>query len=180
MPTHILTAQWRAEMAVIDPEQVVDFAFINLHRAWIAVVFHIGGTDDREFIQPRDHKHNPVVFVLQNISLWAAIHPWHHDVAAFNQPNIARGGRLQAVIKELFYPRAGSIHQCTRPPHAALTTGVRTALLSLHPPQAILTLRAHNRGAGQHLTAFFHHLTGIGHHQTRIIHPAVGIFKTAP
>ncbi len=89
-PDDIVAGQRLFEVRVIGVQQIVDLVVIDRHFLRVAIVLNVGGTDYRELIHPRDHEHNPFVFVLQNVGLFLGVHTRHHDVAAFNQANAVR------------------------------------------------------------------------------------------
>ncbi len=163
-------------MRVIHIQQIADFALVDLDVFRIAFVLHVRGANDGELIHPRDHKHDALVFVLQDIGLLLGMYPRHHDMAAFNQANAIRRWQLHALVEELLHPWAGSVHQTARLPAETLA-GID--VFCLDDPQSVFPASGDRAGTGFHLAAFaFNHLR-VSEHQAGIVHPAVGIFESA-
>ena len=163
-------------MRVVHFQQVADFTLVDLYVFRIAFVLYVGGADDGELVHPRDHKHDALVFVLQDISLLLGMHARHHNVAALDQADAVRRRQVHTVIEELFYPRAGGVHQTARFP-AELLAGIH--VFRFYNPQAVFAACGGRAGTGFHLAAFLLDHLRVSQHQTRIVHPAVGIFETA-
>ncbi len=175
-PDDIFTGELLFEVAVVDLQQIANFALVDLNVFRIALVLHVGGADDREFIHPRDHKDDTLIFVLQNVRLLLGVHARHHDMAAFNQADTVRRWQVHPVVKELFHPWTGRVHQATSLPAEFLTA---VDIFCFDDPQAVFTFCRDSAGAGTDFTAFLDHHLRVGEHQARIVDPAVGIFETA-
>ena len=104
------------------------------------------------------------------------MHARHHNVAAFDQADAVRGRQMHALVKELFHPRAGGVHQAARFP-AELLAGID--IFRLDNPQAVFTAGRGRASAGFHLAAFLLNHLRVRQHQAGIVHPAVGIFESA-
>ena len=121
------------------------------------MILHVGGADDREFVIPWDHEDDTVVFVLQNIGLRLIVCSRHHDVAALDQANTIRRFQLQAVVEEMFHPRASSVHQALGAPGKGFAA---VDVDGFHHPQAVFTPCAGHFGTGAHFaTAFLYFLS---------------------
>ncbi|CAH0162430.1 hypothetical protein SRABI106_00695 [Rahnella aquatilis] len=125
------------------------------------MIFHVGGADDGEFIHPRDHENNAVIFVLQNVGLRLIVCTGHHNMAAFDQTDAVWRFQLQAVVEEMFYPRTGSVHQTFGAPGEGFA-GVD--IFGFHHPHAVLTPCAGHAGAGTNFAATFFHFLCIEDH----------------
>ncbi|MNZ72680.1 hypothetical protein D3C78_910660 [compost metagenome] len=163
-------------MVVIHFQQVVDFVIVDLHIFRIAVILHVGGADDREFVIPWDHEDDTMVFVLQNIGLWLIVYTRYHDVAAFDQTDAIRGFQLQTIVEEVFHPWTGGVHQALGAPGKGFAT---VDVDRFHHPQAVFTPCTGHFGACAHFATALFHFLGIEYHQASIVDPAVRIFETA-
>ncbi|MNP04087.1 hypothetical protein D3C76_959920 [compost metagenome] len=175
-PDHVIAPQLFLEVRVINFQQIADFTLVDFDVLRIAFVLHVGGADDRKFIHPRDHKHDALIFVLQDIGLLLRMHARHHDVAAFDQADTVRRRQFHAIVKELFHPRAGSVHQAACLPAKFLAV---IDIFGFDNPQPVFTACSGGTGAGFDLAVFLHHHLRVRQYQARIVHPAVGIFETA-
>lgn len=77
-------------MGVIDVQQIVNLFTVDRHGFWVAFIFNVSGADDGEFIHPRDHKNNTLIFILQDIGLLLRMHARYDDMAALNQTDTVR------------------------------------------------------------------------------------------
>ena len=89
-PDHIVRGDLMDEVLVHHIAQILHLLIIDADRAQIALVFQIGGANQREVLLIRDHKHDTFIFVLQYIGFFALMNPRHDHMAAFHQTDIAR------------------------------------------------------------------------------------------
>ena len=75
------------EVAVDHPAQIVGLVRRDRGRRRVALVGHVGGADQAELALERDHEHDPLVVVLQDVGVLARIEPGHDDVRALDQPH---------------------------------------------------------------------------------------------
>ncbi len=162
------------EMGVDHVEQVLGFLVGNGDFRRVAAVLPVGGADQGKALQVRYAEDNALVFVLQDIGVFAFIQARHDQVAALDQANTIGRIELEVVLDETGHPRAGSIDQGACPNALLLAVGMQQVYL----PQAIYTLGAQAAGAGQNVSTVFTGGHGIEHRQAGIVDCTVGVLET--
>ncbi len=175
-PDDIFTSELFLKVAVVDLQQIANLAFVDFDVFRIAVVLHVGGANNWELVHPRDHKHDALIFVLQNVGLLLVVHARYHNMAALDQADAVWRRLMHPVVEELFDPRAGGIHQAARLPAEFFAA---VDIFRFHHPQAVFTFRRDCARTGSDFAAFFHHHLRISQDQASIVDPAVWIFETA-
>ena len=72
-------------------------------RVLIGVDRNVGRADQRIVIVVRDHEHDAVIGILQDVRMLFRMDPRHDDVAALDVPHVAFGGALRTHdVEDLF------------------------------------------------------------------------------
>ena len=110
-PDHVGRGDLALEVAVDHPAQIVGLVGRDRGRGRIALVGHVGGADQAELALERDHEHDPLVVVLQDVGMLARIEPGHDDVRALDQPHALGRVHAQRPAEEARHPGAGRVDQ---------------------------------------------------------------------
>ncbi|MNF81303.1 hypothetical protein D3C84_635690 [compost metagenome] len=169
----VLAADLLFEMGVDHVQQVIGFAIGNCHFRRIAGVLAVGGADQGEVIQVRNGEHDALIFVLQDVRVFAFVQFRHDQVAALDQADAVRRFHLQVVANELGDPWAGSVHQRLGADREQAAVGS----LQVQVPQAFATTGTDATGLGVDVGTFFAGGHGVEYHEAGVVDPAVGVFE---
>ena len=170
---HVGRADLLREVAVAHLAQVGHFVAIDGYLRGVAVVFHVGGANQREVLLVGDGKNDALVRVLENVGVGVREQALHDDVAAFYQADGFAGRGLDDAAQQLLHPRAGGVYYRTGADGGLLAVGA----LQGGVPAVALALGRHTGGTGEDGGAALGGVDGVQYHQAGVVDPAVGIHK---
>ena len=170
-PHHVRRPHGALEVAARLFAQIVDLAGIDARRADLAVVFHIGGADQRELAFVGNGEDDALVGVLEDVGMVVLEQLLHHHMAALDQAQRLALGRVGLLAEELRRPRPGGIDQ--RPRRDLVQRRRRHFAAQL--PLSVAAPRIDAGAACQHRGAALGGVHRVQHHQPRVVDPAVGI-----
>ena len=121
-------------------------------------------------------ENDSAVGVLQDVGVLAVVEPWHHDVAALDEPDGFFVTHAEQVVQHAAGPGTGGVHERTRRDHGA---GTVVQVFQFGVPEPALTPRFHHACARADGGAALGGVPGIQGNEPRIFHPGVGINKAA-
>ncbi|MNP18472.1 hypothetical protein D3C76_1109560 [compost metagenome] len=129
----IAATQLVIEVLVHHVEQIVGFLLGDRHLGRVAAVFAVGGADQGEAVEVGDAENDALVFVLQDVGMFAFVQARHDDVAALDQADAVRRVEFEVVLDEAGDPGAGGVDQGA----GANALQAAVGMLQFNLPQAI-------------------------------------------